>query len=185
MISTEVSQKEFLFKKNETTTAKEFNVVFTELFHRDWYVQGRKFNLPEAGWKMGYHTKKNSLGTSRQIRGTRTGSVLISKTLLLKNLDKAHKFEDTIRHEIAHAIDTIIRGYSNHDFQWKAIARELGADDSRTYDGALKKPKGKYSAECKKCGTIHERYRRPKRASVCNCVGTWDSDYILDWKQNY
>lgn len=35
--------------------------------------------------------------------------------------------KDTILHEFAHAIDAKIRGYSDHQKEWKLIAREIGA----------------------------------------------------------
>lgn len=42
---------------------------------------------------------------------------------------------DTVRHEVAHAIDCNKRGYSNHDKEWQKLAKELGALPKPVYPG--------------------------------------------------
>lgn len=42
--------------------------------------------------------------------------------------------EDTIPHEVAHVIDYLIRGYSNHDKHWERIAKSLGCSGNRTHN---------------------------------------------------
>lgn len=41
--------------------------------------------------------------------------------------DEFEVVEDTLRHELAHALDAKIRGYSNHDKHWRKCARIMGA----------------------------------------------------------
>jgi predicted SprT family Zn-dependent metalloprotease len=60
---------------------------------------------------------------------------------------------DTIPHEVAHLVDTLIRGKSNHDSHWQRIARTLGCSGSRTHNykstkRARKTTQHKYIAEC-------------------------------------
>ena len=184
--ATLVNQKEFKFKLGDSTTLSEFDKLYRELFSRDWEVDGKIYNLEKRGWGIDYNSHKRSLGLCRYRKFTnRPGTIFISKTLLGNNLGKALDFEDVIRHEFAHAIDVINRGFSNHDSRWRDICRQVGANDSRLHEGFLEKPKGKYSASCIKCGKEHQKYRKPTRQSTCRCVGGFNADYALDWKQNY
>lgn len=162
------NQKEFKFKKGDSTTLQEFDDLFSELFNRTWVVQGKEFNLSDLGWKRDYNKRKKALGLCSYRGGrygqiNRRGTVFISMELLSRNLDKAYDFEDTIRHEIAHAIHAEIAGRSNHGAGWKAIARAVGADDTRTHEGFLEMPKGKYLAYCPnpKCDVERPYYRKP------------------------
>ena len=180
------NQKEFKFKKGDSTTMVEFDKLYKELFNRTWIVGGREYNLNDLGWVRGYNTRKSALGICEYGKYNKLiKKVFISKTLLNKNLDKPLDFEDTIRHEFAHAIDVEMRGHSNHDYHWQSICRAVGADDSRLHEGFLVKPKGKYSATCVKCGNDYQKYRKPTRQSSCKCIGGFNADYALDWKQNY
>jgi predicted SprT family Zn-dependent metalloprotease len=195
-------QKEFKFKEGDSTTLNEFNELFKKLFARTWVVNGQEFHLPSLGWDMGYNSRKQSLGiisyrgkrnyTTREVT-LHDKMVYISKVLLSQNLDKAADFEDTIRHEIAHAIDVEIRGKSYHDNHWKMICRELGADDTRLHEGFLNKPKGKYTLTCPNpdCDVVNERYRKVKRVPACGkCCkkysgGNFDPKYRFEVTQNY
>lgn len=61
--------------------------------------------------------------------------------------------EDVVRHEIAHAIDAQRRGYSKHDYTWKRICLEVGADPTRTTAVPKDmKPQKKYIKSCVDCG---------------------------------
>lgn len=66
-----------------------------------------------------------------------------NSTSLIANLEfNAHHiihewddmFEDTIPHEVAHMVDYLIRGKSNHDAHWQRVARKLGCTGERTHD---------------------------------------------------
>jgi predicted SprT family Zn-dependent metalloprotease len=60
--------------------------------------------------------------------------------------------EDTVPHEVAHVIDYMIRGDSNHDGHWQYIARSLGCTGNRTHNyevkAARKTQKFIYVATC-------------------------------------
>jgi predicted SprT family Zn-dependent metalloprotease len=69
--------------------------------------------------------------------------------------------EDTILHEIAHALDYLERGYSSHDKHWKKICVRIGARPERCSKNA-DKPEGhyKYSVVC--CGKTYGKHRKSR-----------------------
>jgi predicted SprT family Zn-dependent metalloprotease len=82
--------------------------------------------------------------------------------------------EDTIRHEIAHAIDAKRRGYSKHDYVWKKVCLEVGADPSRTADVPKEMtPQRKYLKVCGKCQkTLGQTQRNTFKYKNQNVVHT-------------
>lgn len=48
------------------------------------------------------------------------------------NHENQEQLTDTIKHELAHIVDALIRGRSNHDDHWKEIAVKLGATPKAT-----------------------------------------------------
>jgi len=50
----------------------------------------------------------------------------------MTELRTREEVEQTIRHEIGHAIDNEIRGHSAHDNTWKNIARQCGYNGGTT-----------------------------------------------------
>jgi predicted SprT family Zn-dependent metalloprotease len=100
---------------------------------------------------------------------------------------------DTILHEISHAIDFKNRGYSNHDKHWKQIAREVGCvPSSRGYGKSTvpftKKQMSKYIGICPNCNKNYYRNRRLKVAcrNCCNNFnnGKFSKRFILIYKPN-
>lgn len=173
-------QRTLLLSRDQRLSFKEFDELFNLLFNRTWVVRGKEYNLAELGWKRGYNTRKRSLGLCsyryQRLFGGYTlkerGTVWISKTYLELNLDNVLDFEDTVRHEIAHAIDCEIRGRSNHDNHWKMICREVGAKPNRVNtEKVLERPKGKYTLKCTSCGDEISKHRRPTRSSSCSPCG--------------
>lgn len=76
--------------------------------------------------------------------------------------------EDVVRHEIAHAIDYERRGRSDHGPVWKAIARRIGADPTRLYEGPdVPDHASKYVGICPSCTREHPFYRRVTRRHAC------------------
>ena len=100
---------------------------------------------------------------------------------------------DTILHEIAHAIDFKNRGYSNHDYQWKQIARKIGCvPSSRGYGKSTipftKKQMSKFIGICPCCCKTYYRNRRLHVAcrDCCNKFnnGKFSSKFLLSYKKN-
>ena len=73
-------------------------------------------------------------------------------------------YKDTLMHEIAHAVVMFMGRCDDHGPNWKAAARNLGADPKATATDeafmAHRNSKRKPVAECRKCGYILHRERR-------------------------
>jgi predicted SprT family Zn-dependent metalloprotease len=73
-------------------------------------------------FKFGFNQKKRSFGTCYYGKNNKIElSEFLCKTMLEEEV------KDTLLHEMAHAIDVGIRGFSNHDMEWKKLAVQLGA----------------------------------------------------------
>ncbi len=94
---------------------------------------------------------------------TATMRITLSQELTLRN--EQSQVEDTIRHEIAHALAGSGHG---HDEEWKRQCAVTGANPKRCYDSTeVDSPKGDWQATCGVCGKVHTKFRRPKRDLWC------------------
>lgn len=75
--------------------------------------------------------------------------------------------EDTVRHEIAHAIDYELRGTSGHDAQWKHLALRCGASPKARAGERPSDDAAPWRAECPTCTYSFPLYRRPTRRYAC------------------
>jgi predicted SprT family Zn-dependent metalloprotease len=73
-------------------------------------------------YRLNFNNNKRSFGVCYY---GKVKKIELSEFLCKKMAEKEVK--DTILHEMAHAIDAGIRGYSNHDQTWKGIASDVGA----------------------------------------------------------
>ena len=117
--------------------------------------------LQARGWSFGYDRARRRLGACHPASRRITVSAVLAGDL------SEAEVEDTIRHEIAHAIDWERRGTTNHDATWKAVATACGASPSRTFRGDLPHSDAAYQAACPSCGTTAGFYRQPVRAPRC------------------
>lgn len=77
---------------------------------------------------------------------------------------------DTILHEIAHALDFMRHGSSNHGPRWKAICREIGARPVRCGKTLnVEKIESPYLLKCTsdECGKVYPRYRKTRTSYIC------------------
>lgn len=89
----------------------------------------------------------------------------ITLSAKLTQLNDFDKVNDTILHEIAHAL---VGTGNGHNRVWKAKCREIGANPARTYDGSeTKLPSGKYIASCDNCNREWPMHRARRRISAC------------------
>jgi predicted SprT family Zn-dependent metalloprotease len=108
---------------------------------------------------------KRTLGSCHHVRGSERGRYIsLSKTYV--KLNNQSLVEDTIRHEIAHALDVLDRGDSDHGFNWRLKCQITGANPSRLKSGVTAPPH-KYVDECS-CGRTYKRHRISYR-SVYSC----------------
>jgi len=81
------------------------------------------------------------------------------------------EYIDTLLHELAHIIDFILRGKSDHGRVWKFIAASVGADPAATKEasGELRKAMNKYRWDCSNddCSFVHY-FSRKKKAGPSN-----------------
>jgi len=92
--------------------------------------------------------------------------------------------EDTILHEIAHALTP----GQNHNAIWKETAKRIGCDGERL--GNDISVRRKWKGWCPNCGKYSYRHIKTKEKIACGqCCrefnnGHWSKDYILIWKLN-
>ena len=140
-------------------------------------------------WKFKFSKAKKVFGVCRYSESKNFYQIQLSKPMCLLNDKDA--ITDTILHEIAHALDVDIRGMSNHDSEWKKIAKSIGCKGERCYDDTIKVAPAKYTADCSTCGTVHKRHRKTNSETSCGkCCeeynnGKFSEEYILNYKQNF
>ena len=78
--------------------------------------------------------------------------------------------EQTIIHELAHAIDFEIRGTSNHDYNWSSIAAQMGYNGNRTTKvrSQVTLQTKKYIAICETHGILGGFTRKVSNNKICN-----------------
>jgi predicted SprT family Zn-dependent metalloprotease len=145
----------------DITTAKK---LATDLLNTEWNVNGRTFNLTDLGWSFkGFDKAVRRLGVCYG------GRKQIGLSRKMTELRTKEEVEQTIRHEIGHAVDHEIRGYSAHDNTWKRIARQCG------YNGETKTKVNeevvvstyKWVALCETHGILGGWTRKPKDNKLC------------------
>lgn len=100
----------------------------------------------------------------------------------LMSVESMADSEDTVLHEIAHAL---VGAHHKHDAIWKAKAREIGATPEARYherEGA-----GSLFRWTGACPADHKSYRqRPPRGLVScgQCSGKFDLQHVITWKKN-
>ena len=119
--------------------------------------------LQARGWSFGYDRARRRLGACHP------GARRITLSGALAPVLPPEAVEDTIRHEIAHAIDVERRGWTGHDATWKALARACGAAPQRVFTGDIPgdAEAAPYRALCPSCGTASGAHRQPVRALRC------------------
>ena len=135
-----------------------------------------KHGLIEKGWRFEFDHAKRRFGCCHY--GTRT----ISLSRALVELNTEARVQNTILHEIAHAL--VGHGHG-HDNVWKRKALEIGCDGNRCYSAEnTQVVRGNLEAVCPKCGHVHRKFKQPKRESSCGkCSNTFDRERLLIFKK--
>lgn len=172
-------RKEKFFTENRLTTIEEMKALAIHLLAKTWTIDVYRFsdssviNLSDRRWRFEFSSARRQAGLCDF--GSKT--IFISKWLLEQNLDKPMFFEDTIRHEIAHALDFEIRGTSDHGNVWKLIARQVLCNAERCYkvgDISITK-KTKYTLICDNCGVERPSHKKKTRKTACGkCCNTYN-----------
>ncbi|MGB3542597.1 SprT-like domain-containing protein [Rubrivirga sp.] len=131
-------------------------------------------SLRERGWTFGFDRARKRLGACHPNAKRITLSAHLTAVL------PAEDVEDTVRHEIAHALDHELyptprqrRGRTAHDATWKALAARCGATPTRCFSRPLPDdPGAPYQASCPSCEAAHPLYREPIRARLCRACSS-------------
>lgn len=124
--------------------------------------------LTDLGWTFVFDDAKRRAGVCRY----RPRQIGLSR--YLTTVMPWDEVEDTIRHEIAHALDFHHRGRSGHDEDWKIWALYCGARPKRCYQfDAPPDPSAPYQGTCPGCGATKDYYRQPifwRRCGTCTAA---------------
>jgi predicted SprT family Zn-dependent metalloprotease len=150
----------------------------------DWLAKEllQEWGLTQKGWRFVWGNKKASFGTCRLLSKT-----IELSTFLLPTIDD-DEAEDTIRHEIAHALDYEERGTSDHSWKWKRWAIKVGANPERcashSNEDAYKASAyaSKYRLECPN-GCVTPSHRKSAKKSSCGKCGNGYYDPKLMLRQ--
>ena len=156
----------------EQMTESEIRVLWDELQE----TLGRKVlgvPLKQEQWTFRFSRAKTQLGVTQH----RDKYITVSRVLAQNGLSR-DAISDTIRHEIAHAIDYEMRGETGHGPKWKALAKKCGANPERTTDLPEEvSPPYRWHRWCPSCEiVVGKYYRRPTSDKyVCkSCRGELD-----------
>lgn len=133
-----------------------------------------QYGLTALGWRFQWDRAKKRFGLCSHRRR------VISLSRHLVRINTPEETEDTIRHEIAHALVGTGQG---HNWRWRLKARELGARPQRCASGNAKTIPGHWVATCVGCGTEFNRHKRPpkRRLSCGKCSHRFDERFVLVW----
>ncbi|MES2589742.1 MAG: SprT-like domain-containing protein [Bacteroidota bacterium] len=187
--------KEMYFLKEQGTSLKEIEQLANELLATTWKIDifrqqaPREINLKSLSWKFEFNSRKRAAGLCSKNEKT----IYISRWLLEQNLSKGLEFEDTLRHEIAHANDFEIRGTSDHGRVWKLIARQVLCTAERCFksEQISVTETTKYTLICDSCGTQSPRHKATKKKGACvKCCnahngGRFSERFLIRQIQNY
>ena len=91
---------------------------------------------------------------------------IISLSSCLVELNDIAVVEDTIRHEIAHAL---AGPDHHHDWYWRQKCIQVGAIPERCYDAdEVTEPEGRYVYKCSTCQREWRHFKRLTRKHFCN-----------------
>lgn len=132
-----------------------------------------KHNLLASGWKFEFDNAKRRFGLCHF--GTKT--ISLSKHLV--KLNGIESVQNTILHEIAHALVGVKHG---HDAVWRAKAIEIGCDGKCCYSREeVARPERKYIGTCPN-GHTSERHRMTKKKTSCGrCSRVYDERFLITW----
>ena len=123
------------------------------------FLHMEEHGLFDKLWHFDFESCKRSLGRCHY----HIKKITLSKWYA--ELNEEDDVEDTILHEIAHALSFIRYGRKGkgHGTLWKLVCREIGASPERLHKGILEYPDNhyKYIDDCL-CGDTYRRHRISK-----------------------
>ena len=135
------------------------------------YALMQEFGLSD--WKFKFDSSVRRFGACFYRRRT------ITLSRKLTELNSSKQVEDTIRHEIAHALAGPRNG---HNDEWRATAVACGARPERCYNLEVVQPPRKYRGVCPGCSTVIDANRR-SMISCKRCSSVFDSRFLFQWSR--
>ena len=186
--------KELFYISDVIITCTDVIILANELLNTNWvfktyFNDNNNYNLKQLGWKFEFNNRKNAAG----LCSIRNKTIYISSWILNQNLNKSMFFENTLRHEIAHALDYEIYGKCGHGNTWKRIAKTILNDAERCFSNNKISftETTKYTLTCINCNNTFPSHKSKRAKSACGeCCNTYNygkySDkYLLVQTQNY
>jgi predicted SprT family Zn-dependent metalloprotease len=131
----------------------------------------RQYGLHD--WSFAFNRRKRTLGLCWW------GPKVIALSVHLCELNPPAVVEDTIRHEIAHALAGPSTG---HGPVWQARARQVGANPQRCCTDCVMPP-GNWEARCPGCPRVYRRHRRLRRLVGWYCPACGPEKGALTWRR--
>lgn len=141
-------------------------------------------------WKFGWSRSQTKIGECILDLVTPRYLIRLSRPFTLVNPREV--VEETIRHEIAHALtyrDRALRGdRASHGPEWQANAIRVGARPEAYAGEEVTEPPRKWQATCPACGRVNGRHRwtpdmEGERACGVCCRehndGEWDKRFVF------
>jgi predicted SprT family Zn-dependent metalloprotease len=122
------------------------------------------------GWTFAFNRRKRAMGLCRNTARA------IELSIYFVDRNGPEEIEDTLLHEIAHAL---VGPEHGHDAVWKAKCLEIGARPLRC--GHADMPSGQWHAQCPACGERFTRHRRPKTLTGWFCRPCGPEHGKLTW----
>lgn len=162
----------------------EIEKLIFDLMSDDYEYNGHSINLMDLGWDFRLDNSKRRFGMCNP----RKKLISISEAISNENLwHNREVIENTILHEIAHAIHWELYREASHNWRWKDIASSIGCDAKRCFSSnEVEMPQSKYSLICPVCGHEYRKNRLPKRIGSCGkCAKVYDPTRKLRIVQNF
>ena len=173
--------------KVEKTSLNEVRMMAKELMGKAFTIYGKTYVMNQYGWRFSFNNNKTSYGKCKS-----RGKKIELSQWLLENSDKDLKaWENTMLHEIAHAIDIEIRGKSDHTYKWRDIALSIGCDGERCGKAKIEAKNSKYTLKCNTCKKERPSHKIKRRKTACGkCCdkyngGRYSEAYVLVQIRNY
>ena len=122
-------------------------------------------------WSFAFNRRKRSLGYCWYSEQT------IELSWYFAERNSWDAIRDTLLHEIAHAL---VGPGHGHGPIWKAKAVQIGAKPERLGEAVM--PPGRWQAQCRQCGGLHHRHRKPKWMRGWFCRHCGEERGRLIWK---
>lgn len=137
------------------------------------------------GWAFRFLSGRN-LQTAGQCsfkRHEATGIIWLAPWLPELNCDEM--VLDTIKHEIAHAINWIKRKELGHGLGWKSECVKLKCKPERLINAPVIRPPSNYTGTCQGCGLIVQRNRLRKELLKYVCLKCGVKNGKMVWKDKF